>query len=304
MSLLSFLDSHYDVKTTRNDDEILICCPSCEDNKFHGGFNLSKNVYGCFKCRKGLSAWAFLRAYHHLSTSEIKRILSQDATFTYAQKKEEVVRAPLEYPRNHRDLTPMTNSIIGRDAWEYIKKRFEHLTEYNVSMYRLKWGTDGNNMYFGRIIIPCYDEGTLVHLQGRSFLPEVTPKYWNEGGATKPLYGPGFYHPIDFGTEIYLVEGVFDAMAIGKGGVCIYGSAMTAEQMRALLKLNPSKITVAFDPDEAGVRASRDMVATLVSYNGLFVDYEVYAVENLPSDPGSLRTKARETIDRLRILVT
>lgn len=302
MSLLSFLESHYDVRTTRNDDEVLICCPSCVDNKFHGGFNLSKQVYGCFKCRKGLSAWAFLRTFHQLSTSEIKRIVSQDATFNYAQKKEEVVRAELEYPRNHRNLTPMTDSIIGMEAWNYVEKRFEHLTEYKVSIYRLKWGT-GEGRFFGRIIIPCYKKGgRLVHLQGRAFLPEIDPKYWNEGGATKPLYGPDFYNA--FGTEIYLVEGVFDAMAIGKGGVCIYGSAMTTEQLRALLKLNPSKITVAFDPDEAGVKASRDMVATLINYNGLFVDYEVYEVENLPSDPGSLKTKARNTIDNMRVKVT
>lgn len=306
MSLLEFLESHYEVRRTRNPEEVLICCPSCNDTKFHGGFNIKKRVYGCFKCGsglhrpKGLSAWNFLKRFHSLTHSQIREILdSKEDLYSWSSSytdsdKEETILSP---PAHTRELTPKDTSILGTSAWEYVYGRFEDETRYKVDLYNLSYAILPSR-FFGRIVIPCYDrEGNLIHLQGRSFLPELSPPYLNVASCDKPLFGTNILP--EEGAEIYLVEGAFDAMAIGVGGVCIYGRTMTPGQVRELLKLKPSRVTVALDPDTAGKEGAKQLLRMLYSYNGVFVSYDLLHARGLPSDPGDLRGSAKSTIDSL-----
>lgn len=66
--------------------------------------------------------------------------------------------------------------------------------------------------------------------------------------------------------EIILVEGIFDVWAyyeIRVRNVCaIFGSSLSSEQMKALLRLNV-KITFSFDADEAGRRCAEDAARRL-----------------------------------------
>ena len=99
------------------------------------------------------------------------------------------------------------------------------------------------------------------------------PKYQDEFGAKFHLYNPGVLGPGH--PEVWFCEGEFDTLvlwelgvpAIGIHGTANVGTEDDSEEGRvpkswALLFEN-SKVTVAFDNDEAGHRAGRRLAAGL-----------------------------------------
>lgn len=71
------------------------------------------------------------------------------------------------------------------------------------------------------------------------------------------------YHEAPYGAPIVLVEGALDSIALYEVGVFalgIYGSRLSESQEHLIIRLNPSVVIAAYDNDDAGREALRQLV--------------------------------------------
>jgi DNA primase len=313
MSFQNYIENNYTVKKTANTEFIRICCPFCGDTKFHGYISIKKDLYKCWKCAwshkvdgSATTAYHFLREAENVSHAEAIRILEDDSFIASSKGPIDVKTALDEMLETEvfdveeqtvtpdlpalRPLNPNDKSIVGKAAWTYWKDRTGTQAEQKVKFYEAGYCTTGR--YAGRIIVPIYEKGNLVWFQARAFYPPtMEPKYLQPHGAKKPLFGLDYFEENE---EIIICEGLFDAIAIGPGAVCIFGSEIHWKQLDKILDKEPSYITICLDPDKAGWKGSKNLLSKLTN-NGI-ADYGI--VLTLPQDPAYYKEQARKVIEQ------
>ncbi|OGF97682.1 MAG: hypothetical protein A2Z06_01360 [Candidatus Glassbacteria bacterium RBG_16_58_8] len=132
----------------------------------------------------------------------------------------------------------------------------------------LQWGE-------GWIIFPFIgrdglEAGQIVFLQGRNPLPDGIPKYMElAGGFPRPLYwtAKGMGAPED--GELYLCEGIIDALSaeeMGSPAVAVLGtSALSDTIIRTLL---PYRLKILADKDPAGGKFAKEASGRIKEMGG------------------------------------
>jgi DNA primase len=125
-----------------------------------------------------------------------------------------------------------------------------------------------------RIIFPLLLSKTRVVGFGGRALGDQDPKYLNSPETRvyhkgRYLYGLWSARPVIRGSrEAILVEGYMDVIALHEAGftntIASAGTALTPEQAKAISKY-ADKVFVAYDGDEAGLRAATRAAETLVA---------------------------------------
>ena len=179
-------------------------------------------------------------------------------------------------------IFPKTNSFSkehilrekhGRTAWMYLhNKRYlskKHYDKYNLSFVSDPkcWhcggtgkveGEDciicngkGRNIYFGRVIIPTYENGKLVYFQARDFLDRDPAYVVKTKNPKLPRNQVVYFHDLlKEGDRIYIVEGPFDAMTLYDYSVtCTLGQSLHECQIEKILRKNPPEIVFIPDRD-------------------------------------------------------
>ncbi|HEY1053488.1 MAG TPA: toprim domain-containing protein, partial [Emticicia sp.] len=125
----------------------------------------------------------------------------------------------------------------------------------------------GNLVFFKHpIIIPYYQNGRIVYLQGRTIdnPPEGTNKYQFLTGIPRTVFNIDSLKNLRGNAEVYLTEGAFDCMTLVKHGMIAVslGSAKTfkKEWIKLFRKFN---IWIWFDNDTAGQTGTRDLMEEL-----------------------------------------
>lgn len=133
----------------------------------------------------------------------------------------------------------------------------------------------GNLVFFKHpIIIPYYQNGRIVYLQGRTIgdPQEGTNKYQFLAGIPRTIFNIDILKNLRGNADVYLTEGAFDCMTLVKHGMIAVslGSAKTfkKEWVKHFKKFN---IWVWFDNDTAGNTGTRDLMEEL-HLNGITVD--------------------------------
>jgi DNA primase len=159
-------------------------------------------------------------------------------------------------------------SLEQRDAFTRVAQekgyKLEYLTKSGLSI-------DKNNYQFdrfsGRVIFPIHGlSGQVLGFGGRVLKKaEKTAKYLNSPESeiyhkSHILYGLYFAkQSINKADNCFLVEGYTDVISLHQAGienvVSSSGTALTVEQIR-LIKRFTKNITVLYDGDEAGIKAS------------------------------------------------
>ena len=139
--------------------------------------------------------------------------------------------------------------------------------------YLVKSGlsVDGEDRLFdrfrGRVIFPIHAlSGSVIGFGGRTLRSDKqVAKYLNSPESeiyhkSRVLYGLYFAkNPIVKEDKCYLVEGYTDVIAMHQAGienvVASSGTALTVEQIRLIKRFTPN-ITIIYDGDEAGIKAS------------------------------------------------
>lgn len=140
-----------------------------------------------------------------------------------------------------REAIPAWSNPISRN---YLIRR--GLSKLESEYYDLHYAVEGK--WFKRVIIPIYQNGVLVTIQGRG-LDLIGPRYLTEGNRH-------LYCPLDNDwpeRKLLVVEGPFDLYAVARvypRVVATLGVELSQEQVAQLLRLpNLDEIGILFDKE-------------------------------------------------------
>ncbi len=193
-------------------------------------------------------------------------------------KSEETAAKP-EAPDSEESSVnpPLTFELKDLDQnHPYLKER--GLNEETIKEFGIGFCKRG--LMKDRIVIPIHNEsGELVAYAGRwpGEPPEGESKYKLPPKFQKHLVLYNFHRAREFTgeQELVLVEGFFDTMWLWqvefRSVVALMGTVLSDEQAELLIgALAPNgKLTLMLDPDEAGLRATKEITELLI--NSLYI---------------------------------
>ena len=223
-------------------------CPFCNHRKPKLEVNLipntkNENPWHCWACdSKGKTIKSLFKLLKVESNkySELNSILGT----TY--KTDDIINyKEVELPKEYKPLFNLNrNNIIARHALTYIKRR--GLTVEDILKYQIGYCESGH--FANKIIIPNYSsEGKLNYFIARSFEKDPLRKYDAPSADKNSIIG--FENLINWNLPIILCEGAFDAIAIKRNAIPLYGKTLSRALTKKLLSNNIKSIYLALDND-------------------------------------------------------
>ena len=315
-------------KSTR-DGEYRICCPYCDDDKFHMYCNLSKMVYHCFKCEaKGKiatnvnvpvldnfkEAQKAIYNYMTLDTLEKKFIhpyigIKPKTMAEYVIRKENNMLSPKVIKSLPHSTTfgNCKDEDIEVAAYKYLRRR--GITSDEIHKY-CRFSLEKSGPYQETVIFPIYNElgmsdkndGQLKSFVCRRYT-DRQPKYIN---APWPKEDTLFIavdesHRINNikPSTVVIVEGVFDALAVARAqytGVAILGKKATTLQIQRLVD-NYSQFIICLDRDAFSYSVDLMLqLRTMADISSKKSHSTIMLVENR----NDVADMAKENVNRLR----
>ena len=262
-------------KSARGGEEAVFSCPSCNHHKKKLTVNLATQKFQCWVCGyKGHRAFKILKAIS--ATSKSYEILKEiDNQYNFKKSTKQKVDANiLQFPRG---VTPIMSSsaILSKHALHYLDQR--GITQQDIVKYDLHYCEEGplRNM----VVIPSYDkDGFLNYYVGRSFDKNAYIKH-KLASSTKDIIGFEMY--INWDLPVILCEGAFDAMAIKRNAIPLFGKKLSTTLMKKIIKSKVEKIYLALDED--ALKDAFNHAETFMSYGK-----RVYLIEMGDKDPSEL----------------
>ena len=182
----------------------------------------------------------------------------------------------VELPSNFRPLWKIDKtSPEYRNAIYYLKKR--DITIHDILKYRIGYCRKGP--YSGKIIIPSYDaNGVLNYFVGRAYYEDDNFKHKNPQ-VSKDIVG--FELHINWNYPVCLVEGAFDAIAIRRNAIPLFGKTIPNQLKHRIIENNVKTIYICLDQD-----ARKQAIETAEYFMANGVD--VYFVDLKEKDPGEV----------------
>jgi len=248
----AYLNSRFKVKSTSRSVEFRVNCIYCDDTKFHMYVNIRKQLYNCYKCDSGGTLFQL--------------IYDTDKCKSYGQAREVMQEfmgdvdkelGKVQYARsNLAAKIPEFISLATGENEQYYDYAVGWLAHRGIDLELAKYYGMGYCLvgrYENRIVVPIYSEGRLRSFVARAWSDGIEPKTFNPmiNEADSPS---NFLFGIDecpVGGIVYIVEGVFDALAMrhfGYNAIAIGSSYLHAFQF-ACLTHKFKRITVCFDND-------------------------------------------------------
>ena len=222
-------------------------CPFCHHKNPKLEVNLipnkkKENLWHCWVCdKKGKTLFGLFKA---LKVSVDKRTQLKDILGTTEKYDVVVSNTKVELPSEYKSLYNLTKSDIhARHALAYLKKR--GITTQDILKYQI--GYCENGRYANKIIIPTYNaDGQLDYFVARSFEKEPSRKY-DAPSSDKNIIG--FENMINWNIPIVLCEGAFDAIAIKRNAIPLFGKNISKKLMQKLVTSEVKKVYLALDKD-------------------------------------------------------
>lgn len=184
--------------------------------------------------------------------------LSQPATDS-ARKAAEYLRGRGidDWTIRHFKLFVIKNYVVAND---FLKSTYSIEDLKGCGLMNDK----GNLVFFVHpIVIPYYQDGRLIYLQGRTIgtPPDGASKYQFLSGVPRSIFNLDSIKKLRPNSEVYLTEGAFDCMTLVKHGMMAVslGSAkiFKKEWMKYFKKY---KILISFDNDTAGINGANALI--------------------------------------------
>ena len=201
-----------------------------------------ENLWHCWVCdKKGKTLFGLFKA---LKVSANKRTQLKDILGTTEKYDIVVSNTKVELPPEYKSLYNLTKSDIhARHALAYLKRR--GVTTIDVLKYQIGYCEKGR--YANKIIIPTYNvDGQLDYFVARSFEKEPSRKY-DAPPSDKNIIG--FENMINWNIPIVLCEGAFDAIAIKRNAIPLFGKNISKKLMQKLVTSEVKKVYLALDKD-------------------------------------------------------
>jgi DNA primase len=250
-------------------------CPFCNHPKPKLEINFTENKEGnnpwaCWVCgKKGKKLYNLFSQLNlpQDKINEIKSLTKGNTSIEYTPTIN-ILELPKEY-------TKFNDSIISKHALHYLKKR--NITEQDILKYNIGYCEYGP--YSKMIIIPSYDStGKLNYFTARSFEKEPYIKYRNPEVSRDIIPFEMF---INWDLPITLCEGPFDAIAIKRNAIPLFGKNIQPELMKKIITSKVQKIYIALDND--AIKKALEFCEMLLNEGK-----EVYLVELQGKDPSDI----------------
>ena len=222
-------------------------CPFCNHKNPKLEVNLipnkkNENLWHCWVCdAKGKTLFSLFkrRKVPNSKISQLKDILG------VTEKHDNiVVSSDVELPKEYKLLHNISKSdIVARHAIAYLKKR--GITMIDVLKYQIGYCEKGR--YANKIIIPTFNTaGGLDYFVARSFEQDPIRKY-DAPSSDKNIIG--FENTINWDFPVVLCEGAFDAIAIKRNAIPLFGKNISKKLMKKLVTSEIKKVYLALDKD-------------------------------------------------------
>lgn len=241
-------------------------CPICGTKHLWLGYCVKGDFFNCYN-HGHASKWELFKAW--FPNENIAEIFSQlDEPTIISHNKPEIEREKGHYlPPS--PLHPLFQS----------KKHVDYIRERNLDPFVLakKWGVwaldeDADEFqYRNRVFVPVCDvDSNPVSWLTRTIEPDNSYRYLTappkrEAEPIKDnLFGQQFVTPFD---TVIVVEGVFDAFAIGRNVVATLGKKVTPKQIELLSRYQ--RRIICFDGEEDTQQQAKELAAELDIHEGV-----------------------------------
>lgn len=222
-------------------------CPFCNHRKKKLEVNLvpnkkNENPWHCWVCDARGKTLNSLFKRKKVNKDKISSLHSILGT---TEKYDTVVQnINVELPEEYQPLNRISKSnILARHALSYLKKR--GLSVQDILSYQIGYCERGR--FANKLIIPSYNsDGELEYFVARAFLPDAKRKY-DAPVSDKNIIG--FENRINWDLPIVLCEGAFDAIAIKRNAIPLFGKNISKKLMKKIVTNSVKKVYLALDED-------------------------------------------------------
>jgi len=212
-----------------------ITCPFCDDDANHGGFNIEKEYYNCWKC--GFHSYKeILKKFSDISYKEL--LEEYFINFNIKKKKDSLIKKSFSFPFGTRQISERHK--------KYLLNRNFDPDQLEKDWFLL--GTDCLGDYKFRIVIPIIFNNKIVSFQCRDITDKQVLRYKACEKEKEIIHHKNILYGLDYiqNDRCVLVEGVTDVWRIGKGAVSCFGTGYTKNQIY-LLSTYAKQIFILFD---------------------------------------------------------
>lgn len=249
---LAWIDDNLRVIRVRSSGNAVVDrCPFCgRAGKLEIKIGKGKRfgLWNCWTCRTRGGAVALIAEVEGISFKAAARIVKGRRSDLVDEEPEE-----LDEDLDARLVIPLPDEFVP--CYDEAADKFTipvYLRDRGVSrpiMRRFGIGFCNDGPYARRVIVPVRCDGSETFVARH--VSDGRPPYLTPGitGAPRLLFGFDLVEP---GTDLVLVEGVFDALRLIRFGftaVATLGKVITEDQATLVRRLAPRSITLALDPD-------------------------------------------------------
>lgn len=281
------LDSILGMGSSLPNDEMAYYCPFCHHHKPKLQINLNSQKFHCWVCdSKGNTIGFLLRKLNcdHSKINTINTIYGSNYYNSVENDYDEVIK--LKLPNEFKRLNE--KEITIDPTFDFVKHYLHTRGIDDSIIIKYNIGYCESGMYANRIIIPSYDKNNqLNYFMARSY-NDNNFKYKNPPISKNVI---GFENQINWKYEITLCEGVFDAIAIRRNAIPLFGKFISKRLMEAIFFNKVKKIRIMLDTD------AQDQANKYVNY---FTKNDIEVVNIIPTekDPSELGFNSTQELIR------
>ena len=249
LKLLQLLESVLGKGKPTSGDNIAFFSPFTSHYKPKLEININTNHAGenAWHCwisdKKGRSVTSLFKQLN-LSKEKFEQLERIVETTRY-RSQNTVTEKPttVQLPEQYRPLWIKKLTPDYRNAIHYLSKR--GITAFDILKYRIGYCESGE--YSGKIIIPSYDAaGQLNYFVSRAFYKDDKQKHKNPK-ISKDIIG--FEMFINWAEPIILCEGSFDAIAIKRNAIPLFGKIIQPALQKKIIQEHVRDIYICLDAD-------------------------------------------------------
>lgn len=251
-------------------------CPFCKHHKPKLEIDPKSGYYHCWTCEpptKGRNLISLLKKLHAgpAQIAEMKSYFPKTKV-EVEEKKYAAVQLPSEFV----SLSQKSDKLTYRQAKAYLKNR--GITEEDILKYNIGYCEKGK--YANSIIIPSYDRtGRVNYFISRSFEKDPARKYNAPSCNKNEIIGLEYF--INWEVPVILCEGVFDAIALRRNAIPLYGKTIPKALMLKLVENHVRTVYLALDND--ALKESFNYALELIN-----LGKDVYLIELNGKDPSDI----------------
>lgn len=279
----TWFDSHYRMKKSTQ-GWFTFDCPYC-DGSHKMAVHFKYGIVKCWRCEARMRVMDFISDIEGLNFYQTRVML-------YSMKQSDFV---LEVDRSLSRRTGAMclprgfnyildgDTVLARRARMYLEGRgFDLNLLDSMGVGYCTDESDSKDSYFGYIILPFYRGGELVYYIGRDYIGNFLryknpPKESSGIGKSELVFNED---ALMVEKRIFIVEGVFDALTLGKEGTATLGWSMSSYQRSAYMKSQCEELV--FVPDKDFYRQAVQTALPFVDHKKVYV---VHTDNILPDNP-------------------